>query len=286
VNLLKSPVRRATAVLAGAFIGLAGAVAIAAPASAHHPEVNADSSCVNEDGTWTVKWTVTNSEDDLTADITGVEALPAGSKFTGIKATDTLPKAGEGTLQAVQTVPADADYAKLTVAAHWKRDGNDINADRSGHTGKPTEKCDKTPPPATTPPAPPAEPGQPEPIIKQDCETITLGLKNPKDGEEFTLNFKTSKGEERSDVIEPGESKSETFSATPGFKVTLSIKGVEGSETVAYQQPDNCDDSGQGGGLPKTGAAAGSIAAGAAVLLIAGVVLFFVARRRKVKFTA
>jgi LPXTG-motif cell wall-anchored protein len=286
VNLFKSPVRRTTAILAGAFFGLAGAVAIAAPASAHHPEVNADSACVNENGTWTVKWTVTNSEDDLTADVTGVETEPEGSTFTGIKVTDTLPRSGDGALHGVQTVPADAESAKLTVHAHWKRDGNDINADKSGWTRKPGDKCETDTPPTTPPTTPPAEPGQPEPILSQDCTTITLGLKNPEDGETITLNFKTSKGETRSDVIKPGESKSEKFSAKPGFTVTLSIKAVDGSETVAYKQPEGCDNSGGGGGLPVTGAAAGGIAAGAAGLLVAGGVLFFMARRRKIRFTA
>ncbi|WP_067505336.1 LPXTG cell wall anchor domain-containing protein [Actinoplanes sp. TFC3] len=43
---------------------------------------------------------------------------------------------------------------------------------------------------------------------------------------------------------------------------------------------------GDDGGLPVTGAAAGSIAAGALVLLIAGGVVFYLSRRKKVKFTA
>jgi hypothetical protein len=98
VNLLKSPFRRTTAVLAGAFIGLAGAVAIAAPASAHHPEVSPESSCINADGSWTVKWTITNSEDDLEGTITSVRTLPRKSTITGIEEGDTLPKSVDGAL--------------------------------------------------------------------------------------------------------------------------------------------------------------------------------------------
>jgi LPXTG-motif cell wall-anchored protein len=120
-----------------------------------------------------------------------------------------------------------------------------------------------------------------------DCTTLTIGLDNPADGVPITLHYKTSKGEERDTTINPGEKKTDKFSATPGFTVTVSAPGLDNStETIAYEQPDNCDNSGGGGGLAKTGAAAGSIAGGAAVLLIAGGVLFFLARRRKVKFTA
>jgi LPXTG-motif cell wall-anchored protein len=307
VNLLKSPFRRTTAVLAGAFIGLAGAVAIAAPASAHHPEVSPESSCINADGSWTVKWTITNSEDDLEGTITSVRMLPRKSTITGIEEGDTLPKSVDGALHAVQTVEADAklDRAFLAITAHWVRDDKPIDGFNTGTAPKPTEECGpETPPttppttppstppstpPTTTPTTPPSSPpasDEPTPILDMDCTTMTIGLANPATGEDITLHFKTSKGEERTDVIKPGESKTEKFSATTGFTVTLTADGIEGSLTVPYEQPDNCDNSGGGGGLPVTGAAAGSIAGGAAVLLIAGGVLFFLARRRKVKFTA
>jgi LPXTG-motif cell wall-anchored protein len=46
------------------------------------------------------------------------------------------------------------------------------------------------------------------------------------------------------------------------------------------------DTNGSGGGLPVTGAAAGTIAGAAALLLVVGAVLFVMSRRRKVKFTA
>jgi len=60
VNLLKSPLRRTTAVLAGAFIGLVGAAAAAAPASAHAPVVSGNTTCADKDGNWTIDWSVGN----------------------------------------------------------------------------------------------------------------------------------------------------------------------------------------------------------------------------------
>ncbi|MFI5931342.1 LPXTG cell wall anchor domain-containing protein [Actinoplanes sp. NPDC051494] len=59
MNLFKSPLRRTTALAAGAFIGLAGAFAVTGPASAHAPEVKGSTSCI-ADGKWTVNWAAGN----------------------------------------------------------------------------------------------------------------------------------------------------------------------------------------------------------------------------------
>ncbi|RZU49802.1 LPXTG-motif cell wall-anchored protein [Krasilnikovia cinnamomea] len=299
MKLFKSPLRRSTAALAGTFLGLAGVVVFAAPASAHHPVVAGTPSCVKEDGTWTVEWTVTNSEKDLQGDITSVTAGPEGSTFTGIKVQDVLPKNGEGELKGTQTLPASAESATLTIGAHWKRGYTDRNADNSGTVRKSQEKCAPTDKPSTPPtkpstpptkPSKPAEPNEPTPIVEADCTTVSIGFDNPKDGMEFTLHLKTSKGEKRDVTIKPGDRKVEKFSATPGFQIKLSVSakgyGTSPVETITYQLPEGCDSNGGGGGLPVTGAAAGSIAGGAAALLAIGGVLFFLARRRKVKFTA
>ncbi|GAB1693987.1 LPXTG cell wall anchor domain-containing protein [Krasilnikovia sp. M28-CT-15] len=299
MKLFKSPLRRSTAALAGTFLGLAGVVAFAAPASAHHPIVNGTASCVQEDGTWTVTWSVTNSEKDLQGDITSVTPGPEGSTFTGIAAKDVLPKNGEGELKGVQTLPATADSATLTIGAHWIRNYTDIDKTESGSVPRSKEKCAPPEKPSTppttptekpsTPPSKPAQPGEPTPVIEADCTTVSIGFDNPKNGMEFTLHLKTSKGEKRDIAFKPGDRKVEKFSATPGFqiKLSISVKGYTSpAETITYQLPEGCESSGNGGGLPVTGAAAGTIAGGAAALLAIGGVLFFLARRRKVKFTA
>ena len=120
-----------------------------------------------------------------------------------------------------------------------------------------------------------------------DCTTLTIGLDNPANGVTIKLHFKTSKGEERDTVINPGEKKTEKFSATPGFTVTVSAPDLDdATETIAYEKPADCSTTGGGGGLPVTGAAAGSIAGGAAALLAVGGIVFYMARRRRIKFTA
>ncbi|BFU42828.1 LPXTG cell wall anchor domain-containing protein [Krasilnikovia sp. MM14-A1004] len=296
MKLFKSPLRRSTAALAGTFLGLAGVVAFAAPASAHHPIISGTPSCVQEDGSWTVTWSVTNSEKDLQGDITVVTAGPEDSKFSGIAVKDVLPKNGEGELKGEQKLTKEDESATLTIGAHWIRNYTDIDKTVSEEITKPKEKCAPTDQPSTpptkpsTPPTKPAEPGEPTPIIEADCTTVSIGFDNPKDGIEFTLHLKTSKGEKRDVAFKQGDRKVEKFSATPGFQIKLSISvkgyGTSPVETITYKLPEGCDSNGGGGGLPVTGAAAGSIAGGAAALLAIGGVLFFMARRRKVKFTA
>jgi len=285
VNLLKSPLRRTTAVLAGAFIGLAGAVAFAAPASAHSPTVTGSTTCV-KDGKWTIDWAIGNDY-QTDATVAKVKLHPHTATITG-PVTDqgkVIPAHSDANPEAQvhgsTSVGTDTGAVVIEVWLRWADYETPADKPARFRVGQP-DACKPDTPPTT----PPAKPGEPTPILKQDCTTMTVGLHNPEDGTEFTLNFKTSKGEERSDVVKPGASGTEMFTATPGFTVTLSITGVEGSETVAYEQPEDCDTAGGGGGLPTTGAAAGSIAAGAAGLLIAGGVLFFMARRRKVRFTA
>src|SRR3954471_22963490 len=58
VNLFKSKLRRSTAVVAGAFLGLVGVVAFAAPASAHHSIVSGTPRCDSTTGEWVVTWAV------------------------------------------------------------------------------------------------------------------------------------------------------------------------------------------------------------------------------------
>jgi LPXTG-motif cell wall-anchored protein len=231
---------------------------------------------------------------------TKVDLTPATYKIDNEKiavtAPDAFPLKDKQELIGVQRVLGTEKSATLTVRAEW----DNLKADKEDRSATvPLEgECKKTPtdqpstPPSTPPAVPSNLPGEPEPIFEADCDTMTIGLDNPVDGVKFTLKFKTSKGEERTLVIKPGEKKSETFSATTGFSIkltfTATVEGKNFSETttVEYEQPNDCDSSGGGGGLAKTGAAAGSIAGGAGALLAVGAGLFFMARRRKVKFTA
>ncbi|MEV0808579.1 cell wall anchor protein [Micromonospora sp. NPDC050200] len=308
--------RRVAAIAAGTLIGLAGIASVAGPAMAHHPEPSG-TYCAAPDGKITVNWTVGNSETDLEGTITKLVSTVPGD-FTGALALNaTLPKKGDGPLTGTQarTFTGALPELKLTVEARWERGDRIITEERTV-TAQPAGDCalaeSPSPSAPTTSPEPTRSPeaaaspstsgspsatpsspsattpsGPEEPVfrLEETCDEMTFIVENPAKGIPFTATFTTEKGVTKKFESTPGRTSSVTFDAYQGLKVTVSYDVVEGSETIEYNQPRNCDK-GEGGGLPVTGAATGGIAAGAVVLLAAGAILFVVARRRRVRFTA
>jgi hypothetical protein len=308
VNLLNSKFRRTTALVAGSFLGLVGVVALSAPASAHAPRVDATTEC--SDGGWTVHWTAQNDyNQDATVSGVELDGIPVEGGIGDIKIGKSVKASFAETLKGDSLLKPQQDKATLVVKLHWDGWGDNTasktidrpadcpTASPSASTSTSAIPSDSaSPSPSETTPTLPVptpssstEVGLPSLDIAEDCTTMTFTVDNPKNGIEFALNFKSSKGEERNDTFKPGDKKSEKFSATEGFNVVLTVT-VDGEkqtpDTFTYKKPADCDTSGNGGGLPVTGAAAGGIAGGAAALLAAGIVLFVMARRRKVKFTA
>lgn len=310
--------RRAAALTAGALIGLAGVATAASPALAHHP-IPSGTYCAAQDGKVTVNWSVLNSETDITGTITKLESTVPGDITGGLALNATLPKQGDGPLTGTQTHTFEGALPelKLTVEARWERGDRIITEERSV-VAQPTQGCgpSESPSPSPTSPSPsatpepsrspettpspsapasspaspsatPSVPAQPEePVfrLEETCDKMTFIVENPAKGIPFTATMTTEKGVTKKLVSEPGKTASVSFDAYKGLKVTVKYDVVDETETIPYTQPKDC--SGQGGGLPVTGPAAGAIAGGAAVLLAAGAVLFVVARRRRVRFTA
>lgn len=321
MNLLKSPLRRTSAITAGALIGLAGVVAFAAPASAHHPIVDGVSSCVNQDGTWQVTWKVANSEYDLVGKVTDVVLTPADSTITGITAEAPLPVAGNGTLEGVQTLSAAAESASIAVTAEWQRDQL-ITATREAEhpVQKPTEKCHPTPNPSSSGPStptdepstptdepstpseepstpseptpsgstsvPPAPTKEPEFVHDQDCDSLTVGITVPADWpEDIEVTFKPSTGESKTVVGKRGETTTAEFPASKGLKIKATPKGYEDeAATITYKQPADCDSSGGGAGDEPSLPLTGAAAGGIAAgagVLLAAGVALFFVARRR-----
>jgi LPXTG-motif cell wall-anchored protein len=298
VNVSKSPLRRAAALAAGSLIGIAGAVAFASPALAHHSNVSGTSECIN--GEWVVDWKATAIGDgkqgrefkwvkvefSSTTNKVDNEDLSVNGKWH----PSDIPLTGK------QRVPGAEKSATLSVEAVWNNEAKDsqpgtYTVNFSGVCEKPSEP--ETPTEPETPVEIPKD-VKAKPFFEMDCDTIEIGVDNTMGNETpFTVEYETSKGEKRTLVVKPGERKGEKFSATEGFSVdvTFSVefkgKTYTTSGNVPWEQPaEGCDDGEGGGDLPLTGAAAGGVAAGAAGLLAVGAAMFFVARRRKVKFTA
>jgi hypothetical protein len=310
VNRPKLSLRRPLAVLGAAFVGLAAAVAVAAPASAHHSIIEG-TGCRLANGDVKVTWTVNNSESEWEGKITEV-STPSGTPITGIAVGATIPKSGEGSLTGEQTVPAGQDV-KLTIEAVWdlgdsqhtdKRTGTaTVTGDCAPASPSPSPSESESPSPSPSPsesespsptpspsesesPAPsptPSAPGEPVFALDVTCDELVFIIENPANGIAFTVTLTSEKGVVKQLKAVPGQTTSVSFDAYEGLEVTPSIGDIT-DEPVPWTEPADCD--GEGGGLPVTGAAAGGMAAGALVLLALGAGLFLVARRRRIRFTA
>jgi LPXTG-motif cell wall-anchored protein len=331
VNSLRSPLRRAAAIIAGSVIGLAGIVAVASPSVAAPDApfaftVTGDS-CKLPGGGWAVDWTVTNLI-NVPATIDTSFFTPVGeSTMDGLDVGSTVPAATDGPATGVQTVADNFKLATLTVRLSW----GDISSFRYTFTAsKPAVgRCatsSPSPSPSDSSPAPsdpassapsdptssaPSDPASSTPTTSvpttptatptpsqsastppagdaaawfydETCDTLTVGVSVPASWDDLTVTFTPSTGAAKTVTAPAGRDTSVDFPASAGLTVKASAKGSEDADSsITYKTPADCS-----GGLPVTGAAAGSIAAGAVVLLAIGGFLFYLARRRKVKFTA
>lgn len=261
--------RRAAAIAASACIGAAGVLALASPASAHHPTVHGEAVCDTTTGEWVITWTVENSEDDLTGEIKQVSVTPEADLTTIVEGA-TLPKSGDGPLTEQVRVGGDVTEASLSVTVHWIRNGGLI-VDKDRAKVQLGGGCAATAPVVDS---------------TSDCDSLTVTVTNPA---EEPLTATVTSGEVTEELtVAPGETGEVTVDATEGTVATVTI-GDQTTE-VAWQQPEDCDEpqEGEGGGgdLPETGVPTGLVAGAAVLLLALGGGLYLVARRRRITFTA
>jgi LPXTG-motif cell wall-anchored protein len=215
---LKSPLRRTAAVAAGALVGLAGVVALAGPASAHHPDIIGGKSCVNEDGSWEVTWEVANSETDLVGKVTDVAKTPADSTLYGIDVESVLPIRGQGVLTGVQKLKASDNEATITITGEWLRDGRTITSARTSDVVKKSDKvCHPTTNPSSTPPAPePSDstPPAPEPSNGPSTGPSTQPSNGPSTGPSTGPSESTEPSEEPSTPPAPTKEPEFVYDST------------------------------------------------------------------------
>jgi hypothetical protein len=197
-----------------------------------------------------------------------------------------LQNAEDATGPAKFTVTGEGDFVKEETVAPGAEASVTVPAENAGNIVVTEESqqeplFDDTPPPAEDCVAP----GEPTLSYAETCDELIFEFINPQDGEEFTITLTPNTGEPQTVTVAPGSTETVSFPAEEGLEVVPSADGEEG-DPIAWQQPEDCDTGGDGGGLPVTGAAAGGIAGGAALLLAVGGGLFFLARRRRVTFTA
>jgi LPXTG-motif cell wall-anchored protein len=220
--------RRLAVLATGALLGLGGVLAIAAPASAHHPIVTGSAHCETSTGDWIVDWEVANSESDLTGKLTDVTLEPAGTTVTNIVVGATLPVSGDGPLKGVQRVAANETGAKLTVDAEWWRNGNHITSTKSGEvTFAGSCEEDHALPTASTDSA---------------CDgSVAVTLANAKDATKSAkFTVEGAKGFSVEKTVAPGEQVVVNVPAESATDITISADGKV-LKKDSWKQPADCE---------------------------------------------
>jgi hypothetical protein len=244
------------AVVAGAFIGVVGAVASAAPAGAHAaalvPHTGHDAaltgvaSCTPD--RWVARWKLT------TSDTHGAVGVVSNIKFTsppmksvpgGPTTPPTLTKfvegaqfTGDGVFAEDQTFDYHTSTAVLSFTLTW-HDGATVH----------------------------------DAVVRSTANVPAGCLAGAPVGAATATP-----------TVRPPGSVEDPTDSTP--TTTAPENPVPPSSTVAAPEVADGDVTGGGGGLAVTGAAAGTIAGGAVLLVGAGGLLFVASRRRRVRFTA
>jgi hypothetical protein len=96
---------------------MVGALVVASPASAHHTTVSGIAACDPTTGNWIVTWTIWNSEDDISGEITALsKALDGVEVGDQVQADD--PE-GSGFVQGTEVVSTKS--SSLTATMFWSR---------------------------------------------------------------------------------------------------------------------------------------------------------------------
>ncbi|MFF5080868.1 cell wall anchor protein [Actinoplanes sp. NPDC000266] len=244
MNLLKSKLRRSTAVVAGTLIGLAGVAFFASPASAHHSVVKGTPTCDTATGDWTINWSVdaVGVYKAQPFKLAEVKVTPEGT-IDGIKETEgpDFPfKSGEPVL-GTQKVASGTESVTLAVKAMWKEKDGNWWVEPKPSTGTVTfdGTCTKDAP-------------KPDAQLASSCDGVTVTLSNGKDakkdaeftivGTDFTKNVTVKVGEEPVTVSIPAKNAG---------KVVVTEKSSDKPVLVGkWEEPKDCqqpEDNFEGG---------------------------------------
>ncbi|MFY1633349.1 cell wall anchor protein [Solwaraspora sp. WMMB335] len=274
MNRLKSPLRRALAVAAGATIGLTGAVALATPASAHYTDPVGSAVCDTTTGEWVVTWSVSSNWhfDSTHFRLKAVLHTPLRSPVAGIERTpirDGYPYPVDEPIVGEQRVPGNAERASLAVMGSW----NDGYAEDEFRTSKirflgecAIETPDPTPSPTVDPsPDPTPEPSptvdptpeptqspEPEPIVSpaasflSDCDGfVWVTLSNGEDATEPVEMTVVADDFSETHTIEPGASKDDVVVPGDAGPITVYVGEEPIGEPYTWEEPENCVEPGE-----------------------------------------
>lgn len=220
--------RRLVALAAGTLLGIGGALAIAAPASAHHSVVSGKAICDTKTGEWVVNWTVRSVAPRKVHryKLVEVDSRPGNHPVSGIAVTeeDSYPHEVGKPLVGEQRVPGWAQWASLAVKAEWE---NGFVEHRPAHSLiKFGGKCEKDRP-------------KPNVSFESACDgSVTVTLTN---GEEAKVpaNFTVSAGDFSKQVtVEPG--KSEQVVVPAANAAAIIVKSGKKVFEGGFEALENC----------------------------------------------
>lgn len=255
--------KRLLALAGSALVGAFGAVALASPAQAHHPEITGTSKCL-DNGKYEISWVVGHvTEQNRKMRVLKLSAKP-DTNVEGLKELDEVD-AGK-TKTATQLVPGTTTEASLTVHGQWINTNGtetDIFSSATGHV-----KLDGTCEPTEIP--------KPTATGESTCDKFTITIANPQGGKtaEATITYGT---QEKKVTVEPGKTEKVELSPSSETKAKVVFAGLDGAVVVEYKKPGDCAD------LPRTGDDTLTYVASGTGIAGLGVLVFFLARRRLVR---
>ncbi|MFI6760660.1 cell wall anchor protein [Micromonospora sp. NPDC050417] len=260
----KLSLRRPLAALGATFLGLAAAIAVATPASAHISVPSGSAVCDTETGEWVVTWKVKSTlhYKSRTFKLHYVKHTPESTTLEGIKKNEDHPV---GTaIRGTQRVPASFKKAELDVKATWS-DGFKEETVREGNvTFQGTCKKDVPPttPPATptatptppvtptatpTPPVtPPAKVSNPNASTSSACDgTVQVTLSNGEDATADAVLQVKATGFDKTYTLAPGTSKDDIVVPANAGQIKITEGNKQVGETYTWVEPENCVEPGE-----------------------------------------
>jgi LPXTG-motif cell wall-anchored protein len=232
---IPSAVRRPLAVVGAAVAGLAAAVALGSPASAHHSDVVGTAECDTTTGEYVVDWTVTSvappSADhyrfydvvarawvgDQASDVT-IPAIAVTDDF--VHASDEKLRSGE------LRYPGDTTRLRLKVRAEWNNGYQETRW--RGATLTLSGDC------AADQPNPHAE-------AVSDCQNLVVTLSNEADARKAaTFVVKGEAFTREVTIAKDGEPVPVTIPKDKAGTVTVTEKGTDWSAEFAWKDPGDC----------------------------------------------
>ncbi|MBM2617555.1 cell wall anchor protein [Actinoplanes sp. LDG1-06] len=236
MNLLKSKLRRLTAVAAGTLIGLSGVAFFASPASAHDSFVKGSAACDTTTGEWVVTWEVnTDNGNEPGAEnyrFLKVESFPTpveGIVHTPDDADPAFPHKSNEPLVGTQRVGGDAKFAKLEVQVKWSDEW--IQYDHKKGFVKFHGTCSKE------------ETPKPDAQLASSCEGVTVTLANGKDATaDAVFTIKGSKDFEKKVTVKAGDEPVAVEIPAENAEKVLVFEGENRKPILVgkWEQPADC----------------------------------------------